>query len=282
MKAAPSRKQKGFLLVSSFHFLVSGFCFHSARLCLCGELSAQLRDRHEYLQLFCEKFSLADSAVPSDVRSRLNGSIRTEETDAQGRRWRATTKGLVSQTSRFVGEDGLPILGLTGIAAGPDGRLWLATKDGAICFQPDAPYRERWFYFWGQRYLADNAVENLVAERSGAWIRNRTGISHIQFKPYDLEQKCALFEERIRQRHNRYGFVADSQLSRAGDVSTSRPVPMDNDGLWTAIYVGAECFRYAVTHSPEALRNARASLAALMRLESITGIPGFPARALIH
>ena len=256
------------------------------------------RARHKYLQLFCEKVSLADSAVPTDVRDRLNGSIKTEVTDAQGTRWRATAKGLVrivggkEPAGRLAGKGGLPILELTGIAAGPDGRLWLATADGAICFRPpgsagvppapDASDRERWFYFWGKRYLADNTVENIVAEPGGAWIRTHTGISHVQFMPYDLEQKCELFEQRIRQRHNRYGFVADSQLPRAGDVTSNRPGPTDNDGLWTAIYVGAECFRYGVTHSPEALRKARASLAALMRLESITGIPGFPARALIH
>ena len=231
---------------------------------------------------------LADPAVPSEIRGRLNGSIKTEETDEQGRRWQATKKGLVSIGSKrpvvglLMGKDGLPILELMGIAAGPDGRLWLATKEGAICFQPDAPKRERWFYFWGRRYLADNDVENLVAEPQGAWIRSHSGISHIEFKSYDLERKSALFEERIRQRHNRYGYVADSQLPRAGDIASNHPAPTDNDGLWTAIYVGAECFRYAVTHSPEALRNARASLAALMRLESITSIPGFPARALIH
>ncbi len=257
------------------------------------------RARHEYLQLFCEKLSLADSAVPTDVRDRLKGSIKTEVADAQGTRWQATAKGLdriVKGKGRtaggLAGKDGLPILELTGIAAGPNGRLWLGTADGAICFHPpgsaggppgpDASERERWFYFWGKRYLADNNVENIVAEPGGAWIRTHTGISHVQFKPYDLEQKCALFEEHIRQRHNRYGFVVDSQLPRAGDVTSNRPAPTDNDGLWTAIYVGAECFRYAVTHSPEPLRKARASLAALMRLESITGIAGFPARALIH
>ena len=46
--------------------------------------------------------------------------------------------------------------------------------------------------------------------------------------------------------------------------------------------MASECFRFAVTHSPEALHNARISLEALLRLESITGIPGFPARALIQ
>ncbi len=65
-----------------------------------------------------------------------------------------------------------------------------------------------------------------------------------------------------------------------GDLAHCRPVMSDNDGLWTAIYVAAECFRYGATGSSAALANARSSLRALLRLESVTGISGFPARAI--
>src|SRR5262249_5639890 len=92
----------------------------------------------------------------------------------------------------------------------------------------------------------------------------------------------SVFVERLRQRHTRYGFVRESELVRPGDPASFRLKPSDNDGLWTAIYVSAESFRYAVTHSPDALRNARESLAALLRLDEVTGLPGFPARALIR
>jgi hypothetical protein len=62
---------------------------------------------------------------------------------------------------------------------------------------------------------------------------------------------------------------------KSGMVSIS-----DNDGLWTALYVAAESFRYAVTRSREARKRASSSLGAMMWLEEITGIPGFPARAI--
>ena len=58
-------------------------------------------------------------------------------------------------------------------------------------------------------------------------------------------------------------------------------VANDNDGLWTAIYVAAECFRYKVTGDAEARTNARHGMDALVRLESVTGIPGFPARSFV-
>ena len=207
--------------------------------------------------------------------------------DAQQRLWQASSNGLVEvgpsgKKKIWTGKDGVPILSLTGVALGPDGRLWLATRQGALCFQPDAPGDQQWFYFWGKRYLSDNRVVQIVAERGHAWIRTQTGVSRIEFKPFDLKSKSALFVERLQSRHNRYGYTADCELLRPGDTSSFRLAPSDNDGLWTAIYVTAECFRFAVTHSPEALRNARSSLAALRRLESISGIPGFPARALIH
>jgi len=207
--------------------------------------------------------------------------------DAQQRLWQASSNGLVEvgpsgKKKIWTGKDGVPILLLTGVALGPDGRLWLATRQGALCFQPGAPAGQQWFYFWGKRYLSDNHVVQIVAERGHAWIRTQTGVSRIAFKPFDLESKSALFVERLQSRHNRYGYTADCELLRPGDTSSFRLAPSDNDGLWTAIYVTAECFRFAVTHSPEALRNARSSLGALRRLESISGVPGFPARALIY
>ena len=55
----------------------------------------------------------------------------------------------------------------------------------------------------------------------------------------------------------------------------------DNDGLWTAMYVAAECFRFKVTGDADARENARRGMQAIMRLEQITGRPGFP-RALVH
>lgn len=244
------------------------------------------RGPEQYLQIFCRQFPFGDAAIPADVRSKLNGVGSKEVRDARGRRWRPTSRGLLEISAGkkriWTGRDGLPILSLTGIAAGPEGSLWLLSPDGVICFTPDAPSRNRWFYFWGKRYLPDNFARRIVAEHGRAWIRTLKGISLIEFRPFDLERKSSGFEQRLQQRHNRYGLVADSDLLRPGDVASSRPVPSDNDGLWTAIYIAAECFRYAVTRSPEALRNTRVSLAALMRLESITGIPGFPARALIH
>ncbi len=47
------------------------------------------------------------------------------------------------------------------------------------------------------------------------------------------------------------------------------------------MFLGAEVYSYAATRSPEALAKARRSLEALMKLEDISGIPGFPARSIV-
>jgi hypothetical protein len=131
--------------------------------------------------------------------------------------------------------------------------------------------------------LPDNIVQQIRADvRGGVWVRTSTGVSHIELKPMTLAQKANVFEQRIGGRHDRYGLTASSYLAVAGDVSSNRIFPNDNDGLWTAMYAAAECFRYAVTKSPEALSNARKGIEAVLFLEEVAGKRGFPARSFIR
>ena len=241
-----------------------------------------------YVQITCRKYSLNDPTIPRAILAFLNRPVSRTYKDTEGAVWQATPHGLVEinpaegKEKVLTGKDGLPILSVNGIAGGPNGRLWLASSQGAILFMPNAAPSQRWFYFWGQRYLSDNQVLQIVAVRDGAWIRTLTGISRIELSPFTLKRKSEMFLTRIRKRHDRYGYVSGCLLLRAGDPASFRMISDDNDGLWTSIFVAAESFRYKTTHSPEALQNARTSLTALLRLVSITGIPGFPARSLIH
>ena len=177
----------------------------------------------------------------------------------------------------------MPVGGVTAMAHASDGAFWLGTTQGLIRVDASLPERDRRQFFAGRRYLPDDQVlELLPDEQGGVWVRARTGVSHLELRPMTLAQKAAAFEERIRARHDRYGLVADSHLPRAGDLSSSQPRDSDNDGLWTAIYAAAECFRYGVTRSPEALANARKSVEAILFLEEVAGRRGFPARSFIR
>src|SRR5262249_28067739 len=116
---------------------------------------------------------------------------------------------------------------------------------------------------------------------SVAWVETTKGYSRIEFKEMTLTQKSKAFIERIRARHVRWGMTADSHLRVPGDLSTNQLISTDNDGLWTQMYIAAEAFRYKVTGDADARAKAKQGFEAMLRLEEITGIPGFPARSFI-
>ena len=172
----------------------------------------------------------------------------------------------------------LPSLDFTAIASsGPV--TWIGTRQGAIRLSGNP---QRVEYFAGRRWLPDDHVTGIGFDTDGAWLETPQGFSRIVYRPTTWAEKSRAFVRRVQERHNRWGLTADSQLRVAGDLSTSRPVSSDNDGLWTAMYVAAECFRFKVTGEADARENARRGMQAIMRLEHITGIPGFPARSFIR
>jgi len=172
----------------------------------------------------------------------------------------------------------LPVDALTVVAPESPTVTWAGTPEGAIRVSGDRPAVE---YFAGQRWLPDDRVTGIGFDGGATWLETPNGYARIEYVPMTLDEKSRAFIERIQARHNRWGLTASSELRVPGDVATSRPVSTDNDGLWTAMYVASECFRYAVTHEPDAREHARRGMEALLRLESITGIPGFPARSFI-
>lgn len=196
--------------------------------------------------------------------------------------WIGTRYGLNYYTPQglqtYTEADGLPIPEITHLAATLDGALWIGTPQGAIRFREG-----RWRYYAGRRWLPDDQVIGLHGEASGdCWIRTRTGLSHITHISMTFPQKAVHYERIIAERHNRNGYVTDCRLLQPGDPDSFLYEASDNDGLWTSLYLCAECFRYAVTGEAEARELARRSLAALLDLVYITDIPGFPARAQIR
>ncbi len=166
-------------------------------------------------------------------------------------------------------------------ATGPGDVAWSGSTIGLVRTAPREPASRRRQFFAGKRYLPDDAVKAMLPEKDGVWVRTATGVSHIELRPMTLAAKAAYFEERIAARHNRHGLVADSHLSSPGDLSTSKTVPSDNDGLWTAIYSTAACFRYAVAPTAQNLERAKQATEAILFLEEVTNRAGFPARSVV-
>ncbi|HZS05196.1 MAG TPA: hypothetical protein VFD58_10215 [Blastocatellia bacterium] len=157
--------------------------------------------------------------------------------------------------------------------------FFIGTKRGTVLYRG---VQNSFEYFAGQRWLPDDHVTGIgITDDGVVWIETPKGYSRIEYKEMTLADKARAFEERIRARHVRHGLMADSHLRVPGDLSSNQMVSSDNDGLWTAMYVAAECFRYKVTGEAAARDYARQGIQALMRLEEITSIPGFPARSFI-
>src|SRR5204863_8550418 len=95
-----------------------------------------------------------------------------------------------------------------------------------------------------------------------------------------LADKAGILQKTLEARDRRHGYVTQMNLRTAGVTEGAVQEVSDNDGLWTALYIASQSFRYAVTKAPEAKAQAWRSMQALLRLESLTGLPGFPARAI--
>ncbi|WP_321473817.1 hypothetical protein [uncultured Paludibaculum sp.] len=176
-----------------------------------------------------------------------------------------------------------PVDGVTDVAVTTDGAVWYGTGQGLVRWDAKAGARDRYQYFAGRRYLSTDAVERVVPDaQAGVWVRTARGVSHIELRRMTLAQKAALFEERIRLRHDRHGMVSPSRLTVPGDLASSRMRDDDNDGLWTGVYAAAECYRFAVTGSTEAQARAKKALEAMLFLEQVAGSRGFPARSYIE
>jgi hypothetical protein len=154
--------------------------------------------------------------------------------------------------------------------------VWFGTPRGAFSLHSDG----RIDYYASRRWLLDDGVVDIwpSAERSVLLLSQR-GLNIIHVQEMTLAQKAEHFDRLTRQRHIRFGFNSAFEMSSPGDLATGTLVDQDNDGLWTAMYLAGELFRYAVTKSDAALRNCYESFEALERLSEITGIEGFPARS---
>jgi hypothetical protein len=172
----------------------------------------------------------------------------------------------------------LPVAEATVLVAEPNAIVWIGTQRGAVRLNRDDRSRQ---YFAGLRWLPDDHVTGIGIDGASIWIETSRGYSRVQYAPMTLADKSRAFVERVQARHNRWGLTADSRLRVAGDLSSNQLGSTDNDGLWTAMYVAAESFRFKVTGAADARDHARVGMQAIMRLESITGIPGFPARSFI-
>jgi two component regulator with propeller domain len=155
------------------------------------------------------------------------------------------------------------------------GRLWIGTAGGAARWTGD-----RWRCYHSRRWLPNDHVTSLAFGADGAvWVGTKGGVARLATEQMTLEEKARRIHDGLRKRHVWRGLVRSSALENPGKIEPYRLPSNDNDGLWTALYVAAESFRYAATGDENAKRNATESMDALLFLEEVTGLPGFIARS---
>ncbi|HVB09960.1 MAG TPA: hypothetical protein VNM16_06295 [Bacillota bacterium] len=201
----------------------------------------------------------------------------------------ATADGLLAvgaggDCARAPQDGGLPVRDLLQLApAGEPGgplpaQLWAGSAQGLL--RHDG---ERWHDHQGPRWLPEDGVRALARTGTGLYAATAGGLVRLAPRPTTLAAKAAVLEGRLRQRHLRLGaYVAEAVLPAPGEGTGPRPVPSDNDGLWTGMYLAAEAYRFAATGQPDAAANAHAAFAALERLEAVTTIPGYPTKAIVE
>ncbi|WP_230981490.1 hypothetical protein [Echinicola salinicaeni] len=156
------------------------------------------------------------------------------------------------------------------------GNIWFGSEKGAFMLKPDGTYN----YYFGERWLlGDKVVDISRGEAGEVLILSEEGLSKLIFKRQTLYDKAMYYEDQVRDRHIRFGFNSSLGNMEKGNVDSGRLKDSDNDGLWTSMYLGGQAFRYAVSHSEEALQNIRESLDAMERLYTINPVEGFPSRS---
>ncbi len=169
----------------------------------------------------------------------------------------------------------LPYEDTTVMATGFDNDLWIGTKTGAIRMLDHFTYH----YFGPDHWLPSNNVHAIASGDNVVYIGTDGGLGVIEYIPFTLRKKVDYYERHIDEwGHRRLGFIHN--LSWRGDDLGWRRSVSDNDGGYTAHYLGAMSYKYAVTGCEEARERAVDTFKALAWLEEITPMDGFIARSI--
>ena len=212
----------------------------------------------------------------------LSNRVNALSFDSTGMLWVGTDKGVCVYDGRahWLSAAEVPALPkgcINDMVFGTDGARWFATTTGVVLLK-DGVLK----YYGYKRWVPDPDVRCVALSTDGTMCAGTNdGLSFIETAMMTLEEKAAHYQKTVEKYHVRCGgFVTVRFLDSPGDMDTGYVEVSDNDGTWTAMYMAAQCYRYGATKDKEALALARRTFKALMKLTTVTGIPGFTARAI--
>ena len=135
-------------------------------------------------------------------------------------------------------------------------------------------------FYGAGRYLTGSRVFCVLPspDESELTVCAEDGVSRIRFVPMTLAEKAAYFEALLPY-FTREDYYTRRVDMKNGNLASGNVQITDNDGLYTADAVAFYSMKYAVTGDEAAKEAARRTMKALLKLQRVTGIPGFPARA---
>ena len=209
--------------------------------------------------------------------------IRTVAGDKYGIVWVGTDKGLFVYDSKSYWLTHKEVKALSNysvskIVFGKSGKRYVGTDIGLTIY--DGAKR----HFYPASYWLPDARVTAIAESEDGntvWVGTENGVSCIETVMMTLKEKADVYQDYIEKYNVRdIGFVSHRKLENREDLGSGYVYITDNDGLRTGVYLMAQSYRYAVTGDAEALELARRSAKAMLKLLSVTGIPGLTARCV--
>lgn len=202
--------------------------------------------------------------------------------DSWGHLWVGTDEGvyIYDNTDYWIGPkeiDNLPAEKINAMQFDAFGGKYFASDNGVICLDKGALK-----YLGAMRWVPSNDVTAVAVSDDGRtiWAAAAAGLSRISTKMMTLKDKADHYQKITEAHHVRDGFVCGRGGLVDENLNTGSVHISDNDGLWTGCYVASQAYRWAVTGEKDALENARRSMKAMLRLTSVSELPGFTARAI--
>ncbi|CAF3331636.1 unnamed protein product [Rotaria socialis] len=208
--------------------------------------------------------------------------------------------GKISNPGSDIGH--LPFANITTLSVSHstslDGRVWLGAIHGLMRFDINATDIDAWRVFNSPRYMPSRqSIVNIASlavlsqdreapanlGSTAVAVKSR-GLAVIRFEMWTLAKKANYFQKWFDSpsRYVKYGLVCGCTMSSWGDIRTCVKEPCDSDGLWTAIYLASQVFRYATTHDLQVKKEAWKYFETLELLNKVTGIPGYPSRSVAN
>lgn len=212
----------------------------------------------------------------------ISNCVNCVSFDSTGYIWVGTDKGVCVYDGKahWLSSAEVPSLPkgcINDMVFGADGARWFAATTGLVLLKDGALK-----YYGFKRWVPSPDVKAVAIAPDGTvCAATDDGLSIIETQMMTLEDKARYYQKTVEKYHVRKdGYVTVRFLDTPGDIEHGHVEVSDNDGTWTAMYMACQTYRWGVTKEKDALENARRTFRALQKLTTVTGIPGFTARAV--